>query len=83
MGRQVTSINSNFNNISDSDSQYLLSLIPLSLFHFLFKTLFYLVYLSTPPKKDKEYDAKNGFCFFSEYLVSEGGNLFPQKITCI
>jgi hypothetical protein len=54
---------------------------PLSLFQFLFKPHFYLVYLSTPPqKKDKDYDAKNGFYFFSGYLVTEGGNLLPQKL---
>ena len=33
-----------------------------------------------PQKKDKDYDAKNGFYFFSEYLVTEGGNMLPQKL---
>jgi len=34
-----------------------------------------------PLKKDKEYDARNGICFSSEYLVSDGGILLPEKIT--
>jgi hypothetical protein len=37
------------------------------------------VYPPPPQKKDKEYDVKNGFYFFFEYLVSEGGNMLPKK----
>lgn len=48
-----------------------------------FNSCLNLIFILSPvhplKKKDKEYDVKNGFYFFLEYLVSEGGNMLPKK----